>query len=71
MRQRFRAAVVGLGVVLASTALLAHHGTNASYDPKKETTLTGVVTKFVMMNPHGQLLLGRQRAGRQGRVVGR
>src|SRR5262245_53650432 len=55
MSLRFRAIVVGLGVVLAGTALLAHHGTNASYDPKKELTLTGTVTKFVMMNPHGQL----------------
>jgi hypothetical protein len=46
---------VGVGIVLASTVALAHHGTNASYDPRKEVTLTGVVTKFIMMNPHGQL----------------
>jgi hypothetical protein len=46
---------VGVGVFLASTVTLAHHGTNVSYDPTKEVTLTGVVTKFVMVNPHGQL----------------
>lgn len=46
---------VGVGVFLGSGAALAHHGTNASYDPTKEVTLTGVVTKFVFANPHGQL----------------
>lgn len=46
---------VCVAVFLASTVALAHHGTNASYDPRKEVTLTGVVTKFIMMNPHGQL----------------
>jgi Family of unknown function (DUF6152) len=67
MRQRFHAVVVGLGVILASAVLLAHHGTNASYDPKKETTLTGVVTKFIMMNPHGQLFWDVK--GPDGKVV--
>jgi hypothetical protein len=46
---------VGVAVFLSSTVAQAHHGTNASYDPKKEVTLTGVVTKFMMVNPHGQL----------------
>jgi hypothetical protein len=46
---------VGIALVLSSTVALAHHGTNASYDPKKEVTLTGTVTKFMMVNPHGQL----------------
>ena len=43
------------GVLLSGATPRAHHGTNASYDPKKEVTLTGVVTKFAMVNPHGQL----------------
>ena len=59
--------VLGVGVLLASGAALAHHGTNASYDPKKELTLTGVVTKYVMMNPHGQLFFDVK--GTDGRVV--
>lgn len=46
---------VAVAVFLASPVARAHHGTNASYDPKKEVTLTGVVTKFIMVNPHGQL----------------
>ena len=48
MRRTFLAFAAGVAVLLASAAPLAHHGTNASYDPKKETTLTGVVTKFIM-----------------------
>jgi hypothetical protein len=46
---------VGITLVLVGTVGQAHHGTNASYDPKKEVTLTGTVTKFMMVNPHGQL----------------
>src|SRR5678810_1434866 len=39
-------------VLLASTAVFAHHGTNASYDATKAVTLTGVVTRFTFRNPH-------------------
>ena len=46
---------VVLGVLIASTPLLAHHGTGVSYDMKKVTTLKGVVTKFAFANPHSQL----------------
>jgi hypothetical protein len=67
VRRRLWAVIVGLGVALGSASLPAHHGTNASYDPKKETTLTGVVTKFVMMNPHGQLFWDVK--GVDGKVV--
>jgi hypothetical protein len=38
--------------LLASTSVFAHHGTNASYDPTKAVTLTGVVTRFTFRNPH-------------------
>lgn len=58
---------VGVGLLLTSTVAVAHHGTNASYDPKKEITLTGVVTKFVMVNPHGQLFWDVK--GPDGKVV--
>ena len=67
MHRRFLAFAAGVGVLLASAALPAHHGTNASYDPKKETTLTGTVTKYVMMNPHGQLFFDVK--GGDGKVV--
>jgi len=35
--------------------LLAHHGTNISYDHSKPITLSGTVTEFVWSNPHCQL----------------
>jgi hypothetical protein len=60
-------AMVVAGVVLAGATAVAHHGTNASYDPKKEVTLKGVVTKFVMVNPHGQLFFDVK--GADGKVV--
>ena len=68
MRRRSVATLVlGVGLLCASTAAFAHHGTNASYDPKKELTLTGVVTKYIMMNPHGQLFFDVK--GTDGKVV--
>jgi len=66
-RSNLATVVVGVGVLLASAVALAHHGTNASYDPKKEVTLTGVVTKFIMVNPHGQLFFDVK--GPDGRAV--
>jgi hypothetical protein len=44
-----------LAVFVLGTPLLAHHGTNISYDHDKPTTLKGVVTEFVWSNPHCQL----------------
>ena len=35
--------------------LLAHHGTNISYDHSNPITLTGTVTEFVWQNPHSQV----------------
>ena len=56
MTRTFRAyLVVSLAVCLGSASAVAHHGTNASYDPTKEVTLSGVVTKFIWSNPHSQL----------------
>jgi hypothetical protein len=46
---------------------LAHHGTNVSYDPTKEITVTGVVVKFVWTNPHSQLFFDVK--GDNGAVV--
>ena len=44
--------VIATVVLLASTSVFAHHGTNASYDSTKAVTLTGVVTRFTFRNPH-------------------
>ena len=50
-KNRLRCLIVTV-VLLASTSVFAHHGTNASYDPTKAVTLTGVVTRFTFRNPH-------------------
>ena len=44
-----------LGLLLFVSPVLAHHGTNISYDHSKPITLNGTVTEFVWSNPHCQL----------------
>jgi uncharacterized protein DUF6152 len=44
-----------LVLLLIATPLLAHHGTNISYDHNKPTTMEATVTEFVWQNPHSQL----------------
>src|ERR1700693_745338 len=53
-RMNFLAAGTGL-LFLASASLLAHHGTNVSYELDKSVTLNGVVTEFSFAYPHVQL----------------
>ena len=56
MIRSFRSVViVGVAVFLGAGAAFAHHGTNVSYDPSKEVTLTGTVTEFVFTNPHSRM----------------
>jgi hypothetical protein len=56
MRNKFMAICIVVSVMLAvQVRTLAHHG-NASYDTTKEdTTLTGVVTEWIVANPHSFL----------------
>ena len=44
---------MAVGILLLSTATLAHHGASA-YDPKL-TTLKGTITDYQFMNPHTEL----------------
>jgi hypothetical protein len=64
--QRFFSVTVGL-LVLA-TPILAHHGTNISYDHAKPATLQGTVTEFVWRNPHCQLYFDVKDAS--GKITG-
>jgi hypothetical protein len=56
MRNKFMAICMVVSVMLAvQVRVLAHHG-NASYDTSKpDTTLTGVVTEWIVANPHSFL----------------
>jgi hypothetical protein len=49
------AVVAGLG--LLSVPVLAHHGTNISYDRTTTVTIKGVVAEFRYRNPHPALFV--------------
>src|SRR5437867_338338 len=46
---------IALLLIMLASPILAHHGTNISYDHSKPTMLNGTVTEFVWSNPHCQL----------------
>jgi hypothetical protein len=52
MRRTAKPCLISAALLLAATHMLAHHGTNASYDPDKPVTLSGTVTRFTFRNPH-------------------
>lgn len=41
-----------VGVLLFSTAAVAHHGAASLYDVKKEATIKATITEFTWTNPH-------------------
>lgn len=47
--------VVAIGLLMVSVPVVAHHGTNISYDRTNAITLKGTVTEFRLANPHPQL----------------
>lgn len=52
MRHTFLAtAALGIGLMVSSAPVLAHHGGSA-YDTSKTTTLTGTVKTFDFIQPH-------------------
>jgi hypothetical protein len=46
--------VASFAVLALSAPLSAHHG-NAAYDASKEVTVNGVVTEWIVANPHSLL----------------
>jgi len=58
MKARLLAVVVaGLGLLLCTVPMLAHHSFAAEYDSAKPITLTGTVTKVEWMNPHARFYI--------------
>jgi DNA/RNA endonuclease YhcR with UshA esterase domain len=49
--------VVLFWIALGAIPLAAHHSFNAEYDFTKPVTLTGVVVKWELINPHGWITL--------------
>ena len=54
MRQRVTVMVAGLGVglLLASAAVQAHHAFSAEFDANRPVALQGKITKMEWINPH-------------------
>ncbi len=57
VRNHALAALMTIGVLIVAVPIVAHHGTNASYDRTKSATLKGTVTEFRYANPHPQLFV--------------
>jgi Family of unknown function (DUF6152) len=53
-RKPFSIIAIIVSLLLVSSPVLAHHGTNL-YDMTKTTTLKGTITKFEWGNPHNQI----------------
>jgi Family of unknown function (DUF6152) len=49
--------IMGIGLLLAVTPILAHHSLATKYDTHKSVTLKGTVTKISWENPHVHLFL--------------
>ena len=59
--------VAGIGLLLSSITVWAHHSFQAEYDQTKPLTLVGKLTKVVQENPHGWIYLDAKNA--QGKIV--
>lgn len=44
--------ILGIGIVFASTAALAHHAISAEFDQSQRVEFTGKVVKIDWLNPH-------------------
>ena len=51
------ALALGLGSLVATMPVFAHHSFNAQYDRAKQTTLTGPVKRVDWINPHARFFV--------------
>lgn len=66
MKSRILAVLVGLGALMTTTPLSAHHSTTM-YNMAAPTTVTGTVKRFEWTNPHAYIYL--EVKGEDGKVV--
>ncbi len=53
-RKPFAVLAMAVGLLLVSGSVFAHHG-DVNYESDRLTTVEGTVTRFDLINPHGQL----------------
>jgi hypothetical protein len=66
MKYRLLAVLLGLGVLITTTPLSAHHSTTM-YNMANPTTVTGTVKRFEWTNPHAYIYL--EVKGDDGKMV--
>ena len=57
MRSKMFLAVLGVGIVMAGGAALAHHAFTAEFDADQPVMLRGVISKAEWINPHSWVYL--------------
>jgi hypothetical protein len=57
MRTKLALAIAGIGVLVATMPIAAHHAFAAEYDGTKPIKLRGTVTKMEWINPHAWIHL--------------
>ena len=57
MRSKVFLAVLGVGIVMAGGAAVAHHAFTAEFDADKPIVLKGVISKAEWVNPHSWVYL--------------
>lgn len=67
MRRTATLVTIGIGMMLLSSALRAHHAFSAEFDANNPVTLKGVVTRVDWINPHSWLYIDVKDAS--GKVV--
>ena len=67
MKMKAAVVVVGVALLLAGRAVVAHHAFSAEFDADKPVKLTGAVTKLDWTNPHAWIYVDVK--GSDGKVA--